>query len=387
VARVLHTADWQLGMTRHLLAGEAEARFRQTRIDVVARMAELAEERSCDAVVVAGDVFDTNQVDRTTLARALEALRRFTVPVLLLPANHDPLDAGSALASAAFADGCPDRVRVLTDTAPVRVADGLEVVGAPWTSKRPLVDLAAEAVSDLEPSGDAVRVLVAHGSVDVLAPDRNDPGQIRVADLESALADGRIHYAALGDRHSVTEIGDSGRIWYAGAPEPTASREQQPGYALVVDVDADECRVEPVPVGRWRFLRWERRVDGGEDIDALAADLDALDAKDCTVVELALTGTLTLVESQRLETVLDEAAARFAALARPARHDDVHIAPDDGDFTDLPLGGYAAAARDRLQEMAGGADERAATATDALGLLLRLSAETERRGDDQGHRA
>lgn len=372
MVRFLHTADWQLGMTRHYLAGEAESRFRQARIDAVAHMAGLASEHRCDFVVVAGDVFETNQVDRATVARTVEALRRFPVPVLLLPGNHDPLDAGSVLTSPAFAAQQPSHVHVLDDE-PVAVADGVEVVGAPWRSKRPVHDLAGAALAGLEPIAGTLRVLVAHGGVDALAPDTADPALIGLDDLETALADGRVHFVALGDRHSTTEVGASGRVWYAGAPEPTDYDESDPGHALVVDVDAQACHVDEVAVGAWRFVRLETRVDHEDDITALASDLDALPDKERTTVKLAVTGTVTLREADLLEQVLDDAQSRLAALERPSRHQDLHLRADDDDFSDLDLAGYAAATRDRLQDLTSKGGEDAEAAMDALSLLLRLS--------------
>ena len=42
--RFLHTADWQLGMTRHFLAGEAQPRYSAARRDAVAGLGALAAE-------------------------------------------------------------------------------------------------------------------------------------------------------------------------------------------------------------------------------------------------------------------------------------------------------------------------------------------------------
>jgi DNA repair exonuclease SbcCD nuclease subunit len=95
VIRFLHSGDWQLGMTRSVLGDEAQARFADARIAVVRRLGELAREQRCAFVLVCGDVFESNQVDRRTLSRALEALAGVSVPVFLLPGNHDPLDAAS----------------------------------------------------------------------------------------------------------------------------------------------------------------------------------------------------------------------------------------------------------------------------------------------------
>src|SRR3990172_5226567 len=42
------------------------------------------------------------------------------------------------------------------------VRPGIEVVGAPWTSKRPLTDLVAAAASGLQPAPGVLRVMVGH---------------------------------------------------------------------------------------------------------------------------------------------------------------------------------------------------------------------------------
>ena len=41
------------------------------------------------------------------------------------------------------------------------------------------------------------------------------------------------HYVALGDRHSTTNVGTTGRVYYAGAPEPTDYDETDPGNVLI----------------------------------------------------------------------------------------------------------------------------------------------------------
>ena len=89
------SADWQLGMRRRYFGPEAQHRYTQARLDVIERLGALALERDADAVLVAGDVFETNQVERQVISRAVEALARVPVPVLLLPGNHDALEPGN----------------------------------------------------------------------------------------------------------------------------------------------------------------------------------------------------------------------------------------------------------------------------------------------------
>ena len=60
MVKFLHTADWQLGMARHYLSHDAQARFSAARLDVVEQMARLATNEQCEFVVVCGDVFESN---------------------------------------------------------------------------------------------------------------------------------------------------------------------------------------------------------------------------------------------------------------------------------------------------------------------------------------
>ena len=74
--RFLHTSDWQLGMTRHFLQGEAQARYAGARLDAVRALGALARERRCDFVLVAGDVFDSNLPSTSRVRRTVCELSR-----------------------------------------------------------------------------------------------------------------------------------------------------------------------------------------------------------------------------------------------------------------------------------------------------------------------
>ncbi|MHC4955380.1 MAG: metallophosphoesterase family protein [Planctomycetota bacterium] len=360
--RFLHTADWQLGMRRHFLGEEAQPRFMQARIDAIRTMGRVAREQACAFVVVAGDVFESNQVDRRTLARSAEALRDIELPVYLLPGNHDPLDAATIFTAANFA--AAPNVRLLTDARPVEAAPGVEVVGAPWPNKRPRRDLVGEAITALKPG--CTRIVVGHGIVDSLSPDPDDPARIRLAPLRAALDNGAIHYVALGDRHSATEVAD--RVWYAGAPEPTDFSETDAGRALVVEIADGACSVEPHQIGDWRFMALAFELDSTEQVEQLARDLDALPRKETTIVKLSLRGALSLRAMARLEELLATAESRFAALTRWERHTDLVTLPDELDLDALGLAGFARATAARLAARRD--DPRSAG---ALALLYRLA--------------
>ncbi|OBI50558.1 DNA repair exonuclease [Mycobacterium kyorinense] len=377
--RFLHTADWQLGMTRHFLAGEAQPRYSAARRDAVVGLGALAAEVNAEFVVVAGDVFEHNQLAPQVVSQSLEAMRAIGIPVYLLPGNHDPLDAASVYTSALFTAECPDNVVVIDRAGIHELRPGLQIVAAPWRSKAPTTDLTGEVLEGL-PADGVTRVLVAHGGIDVLDPDPGKPSLIRLAGVDDALARGAIHYVALGDKHSVTDVGDSGRVWYSGSPEVTNfdDIEPRPGHVLVVDIDeADEQRpvtVEARAVGRWRFLTLRHQLDNNRDIADLDLNLDQISDKDRTVIRLALEGSLTVTDRAALDACLDRYSRLFAWLGCWDRHTDVAVIPGDGEFDDLGIGGFAAAAVEELVATARADDAEAAEdAQAALALLLRLA--------------
>ena len=372
----VHSSDWQLGMMRRFLAPEAQARYGQARIDAIERIGEVAREVGAAFVVVAGDVFDANQVDRQVVLRACEALRGIGCPVLLLPGNHDSLEPGTVWTSPALGAHLPSGVEVLSDTEPRRPVDGVEVFGVPWRTRRPFHDPLGDVTAFDPPADGTFRVLVGHGQVESLKPDVGDPALIRQEPLERAVADGRLHYVALGDRHSCTSVGDSGRIWYSGTPEPTRPEEERPGEVLAVELtsaadgSAGTCTVTPTRIGTWRLLSRIVEVEGDEAVDELAGWLGEQPDKARTVVRLGVRGSLSVTGLTRLEMLLDAQEEVYAAIQRWRKFWDVGILHDDAALDDLAVTGPARAALDELRAATGAGTPHAA---DALALLHRLA--------------
>ncbi len=371
MVRFVHTADWQLGMTRHFLGNEAQALFTQARLDAVGAIGQLAAREGCDFVVVCGDVFESNHIDRQVLVRALEKMQATPqIAFYLLPGNHDPLDPSSIYRSPTFERHRPDNVTVLYTSEPVRAAPGVELIAAPWPNKRPLADLVGQACEGLSPP-DAVRIVVGHGAVDSLSPDRSNPAIISLDRLQDRLDKGSIHYVALGDRHSTTDVG-GGRVWYSGAPEPTDYDEIEPGNVLIVELGADGPRVERREVGTWRFERREWELSGDPDIDVVEEWLSGLTDKERTIVKVALVGQISVAQKARLDDLLAHHEDLLAALESWDRRSELVVIPDEDDLEDFGLSGFAEEALSDLRRMAESDNEEAVAASDALALLHRL---------------
>src|SRR6202008_4963166 len=154
--------DWQLGMTRHFLNGDAQPRYSAARRDAVSALGPLGAETGAEFVVVAGDVFEHNQLAPEVVSQSLEAMRAIGIPVYLLPGNHDPLDAASVYTSALFTAECPENVTVLVRASVHRVRPGLHIGAAPWRSKKPTGDLVSEVLYWLQADG-VTRIVVGHG--------------------------------------------------------------------------------------------------------------------------------------------------------------------------------------------------------------------------------
>lgn len=353
------------------MAGEAQARFSAARLEAIERLGKLAVDEGCDFVVVCGDVFESNHVDRQVLVRSFEKMAANpSVKFFLLPGNHDPLDASSIYRSSTFAGRLPANVHVLNTSAPVQAGHGVELIAAPWPNKHPTYDLVHASCKDLERT-DAIRIIVGHGAIDSTSASVDDPSLIALDALEEKIKAGLIHYVALGDRHSSTDLGATGRVWYSGTPEPTDFTETNPGNVLVVNLEANNVDVMIKHLGTWRFLHREWQLSGDGDIDALEAWLESLDDKDRLIVRVTAVGQVSVAQKARLDSVLEHNSDLFAVLETWERNSELVVIPDEADLDHFGLSGFAQQALFDLREMAE-SGEHTLVARDALSLLYRL---------------
>ena len=124
---IIHTADWQIGKQFANVSGDAGAVLREQRFHTVRRIADVAREREVDAVLVAGDVFDSNAVKDETVRRTINAMEGFAGPWVLLPGNHD-----AALAESVWTRmkrwGTVENLVLATSREPIVLANGGMIV-------------------------------------------------------------------------------------------------------------------------------------------------------------------------------------------------------------------------------------------------------------------
>src|SRR5687768_6936185 len=171
--KLLHTADLHLGCEFSQLDADDRRKLARARLAVVEQILALAEQYDVDAVVWAGDIFDTPKPSEDWwkgFAKALTARTGWSRPVVLLPGNHDPLNDGSL-----FEKDHPFR-QLLPPWVHVVDCDGFELAvgangvlyAAPCRSTAGAEDLALSLPCRAE--GDfRIRVGLVHGSTFDLA--------------------------------------------------------------------------------------------------------------------------------------------------------------------------------------------------------------------------
>lgn len=353
VMRFIHSGDWQIGM-RAVHAGDAAKTVRAARLTTAERVCQLAAKEAVDFLLLAGDTFEDNAVDRDLVEQVAGVLSGAGCPVYVLPGNHDPVQPGCVWEHPAWRSA--GNITILSDASPVPVTGGI-LLPCPLRTRRSQEDPTAWIAPE---TSDAVRVVVAHGNAgEIMAEDGGFPIGIDTPARTGA------DYAALGHWHSTLLFGT--RMAYSGTPETTRFGESNSGNVLVVSIAAPGTQPE-IRTVRTGQLRW-CQVGGGETITApgrlaeVARQLAQMPEQDKTLVEVVLSGLLFECDQDELARI-DNACARYLH----ARIDRCRLkpAPDDHDWINHLPSGAARIAADRLKTTAVGKGVEAEIATQAL---------------------
>lgn len=271
--KLLHTADLHLGLESGQFDDDARRRLARARLDVARTILNTAEQYAVDAVLWAGDIFDTPEPAEDWwrgFARALSDRAGWTRPVFLLPGNHDPIRPGSVYHhDHPFRRLLPAWVHVVdSDQFERPIGSDAVLLSAPCRSAAGAEDLALSLPSRAE--GDTrIRVGMVHGSTwDMEGHQTSFPISRDAAKLRG------LDYLAIGDTHGFRVITDDGfaPIVYPGAPEPTRFGEQGTGQVVLVTIARAGAKpmVRTVPVGRWTWR--DERVTSLEQLRRIASE-------------------------------------------------------------------------------------------------------------------
>lgn len=341
--KFLHTADWQIGM-KAVHVGPVGQRVRDERLAAARRVVQAAKNANADFILVAGDTFEDNGVDRVLIQRVADILVEFGGPVYVMPGNHDSLVPGSVWEHPAWRSR--EQIHVLTQAEPVKIPDGM-LYPCPVWEKRSTRNPTAWINTD---GAQGIRIGLAHGTVEGVFHEEPDYPIPRDAALRMGL-----DYLALGHWHSMATYpapGDTVRMAYSGTHEPTKFGERDSGNALLVEIPESGAppAVTSVHTGglQWTVIEEDLREPG--DLLRVRERIEAMENRETTLLEARLRGLLSAQERDELLRLQELLTAQFlygrinAALLRPSPQDDSWLAG-------LPAGVIREAAV-RLRELA-----------------------------------
>lgn len=239
--KFLHTADWHIGANRRL----PDYLLRQE--EMIDSVFDIAYDNNIKVVVIAGDIFedpDTTQSERDMVATKLLTYDASGFHVLMIPGNHDLINATGITAihwlASLSSHGKFKNSTITESTAFVTIDD--TVFCLLCHRKHHFSDDSKTAVVGF--SNASIRlnytsfVVVAHETI------RGSQTDIRVADGFYKLPSGEeapdttlpVTYWALGDIHKVQAV--TLNAFYSGAPLQTKFGDAWPKGVLIVDTDA-----------------------------------------------------------------------------------------------------------------------------------------------------
>ncbi len=373
--KFLHTADWQIGM-RAAHVGAAGVRVREARLDAARRVIEAARGAGVEFVVVCGDTFEDNGVDRVLVQKVADILAGFGGPVYVIPGNHDPFMPGSVWEHPAWRSH--GNVHVLCQDTSIDVPGGT-LFPCPareqHSGKDPTSWITAGA------SG-GIRVGLAHGTVEGVHQEEPDYPIPRDAAVRAAL-----DYLAIGHWHSTAmyQAPDGARrMAYSGTHETTKFGERDSGNVLIVEISEPGAApvITPIRTGGLAWLVIEEELRQPGDLARLREQVEALENPGTTLLDLRVEGLLSAQDRDELARIEEILASRFlfaridATALRPSPSDDSWIAG-------LPAGALREAAT-KLRELADpaytGLRQEGASPDVACRALLELYALASERG-------
>jgi DNA repair exonuclease SbcCD nuclease subunit len=367
--KFLHTADWQIGMKADSVGAVAQ-RVREERLAAGQRVVEAANNEKADFMLVAGDLFENNAVDRTLVQKTADLLSRFHGQVFIIPGNHDPLVPGSVWDHPAW--NSARNLVVIKEQRAVEVPGGFLFacpVADKYSRKDPTAWIQGQAAAE-------IRIGMAHGNVEGLPVDHPDHPIPR-----DAVARCNLDYLALGHWHSTAIYKDANgdaRMAYSGTHETTGFGERDSGNALWINIEkpGSAPQVRIIPTGRFKWLTLEREIQLPGQLTQLRQELEQLPGADAVLLDLSVQGLLDLNEQGELAHTEDLVRSRFLY----GRMDVSALVPAPGDtlwIESLPAGIIREAAT-RLRQMAASGGPMAATVQQALMMLYMVAREVRR---------
>lgn len=363
--RFIHSSDLHLGKRFGNFSGDLPGRLREARHAVISKLAAHAQQHGAETILLAGDTFDTETPAPDIRRQALAEMAHHShLRWVILPGNHDSLQAAQLWAT--LKAEAPENVVLATEPRILELADGVFLLPAPCTTRRPGRDLSEWMDRQGTPEG-VLRIGLAHGAIQTFSEDATAseviaPDRARRAGLD---------YLALGDWHGAMQIDP--RTHYSGAPEPDRFKHDRPGEALLVSLAGPSAVPQTTPLATGSFI-WNtfelHLLESDDPVQAMEALLPAgRDRRHC-LSRIVASGHSHLDGLARLAQTIKTATPDFAFLELDDT--DLAIQCEVADLDEIDRAGALREAANALLTEASDENRSAADRDVARAALARL---------------
>ncbi len=309
MAKILHTADLHLGVKLSGL-GKAGDRVRSAVKKAFTSIIDMAVEEKVDAVLVVGDLLDSNRVSTSLIRFVLGEIERLgEIPCLVLPGTHDCLEEGSVLMSLEHLDKPLNMLVFLDRENPVICLEdkNLTFYGMPNMASRSTKNPIASVHRQ---ERDGKHILLAHGSYMIPEKTAADDHPFGLDDIDNSGFD----YVALGHWHSYFELPTTRtKAAYCGSPETIAFDQTGAGHVLIVNID-DQVTIEKREVGKTRWQQLELPSASFKYTIEIEQEIQK-HADENTLLRVKLTGLSSPDNLINIDEVYDHLADSFMHLS------------------------------------------------------------------------
>ena len=342
MVKFIHTADWQIGM-KAAHVGAVGSRVRAERLESAKRVVQVAADRQADFIIVAGDTFEDNAVDRVLVQKVADILGSFSGPVYLTSGNHDPLVSGSVWEHSAWKSH--SNLHVITKAEPIEL-DNATLYPCPLFEKYSTLDPTAWIDAN---DNSKISIGIGHGTVEGIlqaAPDYPIPP-------DAATRSG-LDFLGIGHWHSYATYPSADgavRMAYSGTHETTKFGERDSGNALLVEIAQRHSApvLESIRTGGLQWEVIEHSLTAVGDAARIREQIESLSDVSNTLVDLRVGGVLHHEDQAELVRIEELMQARFLY----GRIDTSKLAPSPSDESWLAAipGGVMQSVAQRLQAL------------------------------------
>jgi DNA repair exonuclease SbcCD nuclease subunit len=304
---LVHCADVHLETSFPDVRGGSARRAALT--DAFVRIVDEACRRKADALLIGGDLYESERAGPQTMRFLCEQFARFERPVFVAPGNHDPWSPSALLARGDL----PANVRIFDEAAwrAYPLADDVVLYGFGHTPAEP-----GRPFAQARFDRGKTRIVLVHGSDDERCPpNKRATAPFRADEVESSgasvLLTGHYHGG-----YTIARSDGAPLFAYPGSPEPVKFGETGTHGALVMTIDHGSVALQAFETAHTRLLDLACDLGGAtSEHDVIARTERALDGCGANdYVKLSLTGIVAPGTRVDPELLCERLGASIGAL-------------------------------------------------------------------------